>query len=122
MEDIIGYVIIYTFATAGVVLPLFVIVQSIVNFARASDGLGTIILKALLVLGAWAFLTFTFVMIAFMYVFEVSGMRDNAAASRRMTILTAVLTLIYVAVGVALGYWVRLQPGWRTLRQSRDRI
>lgn len=119
MEDVLGYVILYTFAAVAILFPLFVIVQSIINFVRASDGLGSIIIKAVVALSVWAFLSFTFVLITFMYVFEVSGM-ENRTANLRMTILTIVLTIIYMAVALALGYWVRLQPGWRTLRKAQS--
>lgn len=122
MEDVIGWVILYTFAAVGVVFPLFVIVQSIVNFVRASDGRAAIVIKGLVALAVWAFLSFSFVMIAFMYVFEVGGMTDRAAADRRMTILTIILTLIYILVGLVMAYWVRLQPGWKTLRKVRSGI
>ncbi|MCA1557587.1 MAG: hypothetical protein LC731_03490, partial [Acidobacteria bacterium] len=85
MEDIIGQIILYTFTAVAVAFPLFVVVQSIFNFALASDGRGTIVLKALVVLIVWAFISFVFVLITFMYVFEVSSL-DNITAGRRMTI------------------------------------
>lgn len=119
MEDIIGKIILYSFEAVGIALPLFVLVQSIWNLVRAVDGRGTIILKALVVLAVWAFVSFTFVMIIIMYVFEVDGMADKAAASRRTTILASALTLVYIALGFAMAYWVRLQPGWKTLRKLR---
>lgn len=122
MEDAIGLIIIYTFSAMAVVFPLFVVIQSIFNLVRATDGRGTIIIKALVVLGVWAVLSFIFVMIVFMYVFEVSNIADRAVASRRMTILSTVLTLIYIAAGLAMGYWVRLQPGWKTLQKNRGGI
>lgn len=118
MQDVIGWIIMYAFAGAAILFPLFVIIQSIMNFVRATDGRGAIIIKALTVLGVWAFLTFTFVLITFMYVFEVGEMRDRAAADRRVTMLAVVLTLIYLAVGALMAYWVRLQPGWKTLREA----
>jgi hypothetical protein len=122
LEDVVGFVILYTFAAVAVIFPLYVIIRSVINFARATDGRGTIVIKALVSLGIWAFLSFTFVMIAFMYVFEVGDMADREAASRRMTILTIVLTVIYIAVGLVMAYWVRLQPGWRTLHKTRRGI
>lgn len=120
-EDLIGFVILYTFAAAAILFPLYVIVRSVINFARASDGRGTILIKALVALSAWIVLSLIFVFIPIMYVFE-PGNVDRATADRRMTILTAMLTLIYIAVGLAMAYWVRLQPGWRTLRSSRKGI
>jgi glucan phosphoethanolaminetransferase (alkaline phosphatase superfamily) len=118
LEEIIGQIILYTFTAFAVAFPLFVIVQSIFNFARASDGRGTIILKALVVLAIWAFISFVFVMITFMYVFEVNRL-DNATASHHVTILTVVLTLVYIVLALVMGYWVRLQPGWKTLRKLK---
>lgn len=118
MEDVIGQITIYTFMIVGVAFPVFVIAQSIVNFVRASDGRGTIALKALVVLAVWSVLSLIFVSIVFMYVFEHGGV-DQATANRRITIMSVVFTLIYAAVGLVLAYWVRLQPGWRTLRKAK---
>ena len=118
MQDTIGWIILYTFGGLSVLVPLFVIVQSIINFARASDGHGSIVIKALVVLAVWAILTFVCVFIAFMFVFEpLSPNREEA--DRRFTILAFVVTVIYTVVGLALSYWVRLQPGWKTLRRRR---
>jgi hypothetical protein len=118
VEDIIGIITIYTFGAAAVLFPLYVVIRSTINFAHARDGRGTIILKALVVLIVWGLLSLTFAFIPFMYVFEPPKGLDQAAANRRLTILTIVMTLIYIAVGLALGYWVRLQPGWKTLGKT----
>ena len=118
MEDIIGLIILYTFAGVGVLFPLFVIVQSLINLVRARDGRGIIIIKALTVLAVWAVITSIFIFIPIMFVFE-PGTTDRAAADRRITILSIVLTLIYIAAGLAMAYWVRLQPGWKTLSKTQ---
>lgn len=121
MEDVIGLIILYTFGAVAVIFPLFVIIQSVWNMVRASDGRATIVLKAALVLGVWVLLSLTFAFIPIMFVFEPGRGVDAATANRRVTILAAVLTLIYIAVGLAMGYWVRLQPGWRTLSEEQKR-
>jgi formate hydrogenlyase subunit 3/multisubunit Na+/H+ antiporter MnhD subunit len=121
MEDAIGIVTLYTFAAAAVAFPLFIIVQSVWNMARASDGRATIVLKAILVLGVWVILSLIFVFIPIMMVFEPGRGVDAATANRRVTILFGVLTLIYIAIGLGLGYWVRLQPGWKTLSEEQKR-
>jgi hypothetical protein len=122
MEDTIGLIIAFTFMAVAVVVPLFVIVQSIINFRRASDARGTIVVKALVVLGIWAGLSFICVVLTLMYTFEAGRGVDRATADRRMTILTLVLTLIYIAVGLAIAYWVRLQPIWKRLRKAEGEI
>jgi hypothetical protein len=122
MEDTIGWIIAWTFMAVAVVFPLFVIVQTIVNFMRASDGRGTIVIKALVVLGIWAGLSFICVMLTLMYTFEAGRGVDRATGDRRMMILTLVLTLIYIAVGLVLAYWVRLQPIWKRLRKAESKI
>ena len=119
MQDAIGIIIIYTFGALSLLVPLYVVVQSILNFVRASDGRGTIIIKALVALAVWAILTLICVFIVFMFVFE-PGTSNRAEADRRITILSFVLTVIYAVVGLALSYWVRLQPGWQTLRRTRS--
>jgi hypothetical protein len=121
MEDAIGIVILYAFAAVAIIFPLFVIVQSIMNLSRASDGRGTIVLKAIIVLGVWVVLSLICVMIPIMFVFEPGRGVDAATANRRVTVLTIVLTLIYIAVGLAMAYWVRLQPGWKTLSKSASK-
>lgn len=122
MSDIIGWIIIYAFMVVSVGFPLFVIVQSIINLVRAADGRGMIVLKAIVVLGVWVVLSMIVVFIPIMFVFEPWKGVDQATADRRMDILVIVLTLIYIAVGLALGYWVRLQPGWKTLRRAKSGI
>src|SRR5215212_10027547 len=118
MEDFLGLVILYTFAAVGVAFPLYVIVRSVINFVRATDGRAAIVIKALVSLSVWGFLTLIFIFIPIMLVFE-PGTTDRATADRRITIVTVVLTCIYIAAGLALGYWVRLQPGWKTLRKAQ---
>ena len=119
MQDAIGIIIIYTFGALSLLVPLYVVVQSCVNFVRASDGRGTIIIKALVALAVWAILTLICVMIVFMFVFE--PITTNRVENERwFTILSFVITVIYAVVGLALSYWVRLQPGWQTLRRSRS--
>jgi hypothetical protein len=120
IDDVIGMFILYTFAAVAVIFPLYVIIRSIINFARATDGRGTIVIKALLVLGVWGLLSLIVVFIPIMYVFEPGRGVDRATANLRVTILMSVLTLIYIVVGLVMAYWVRLQPGWRTLRKTRD--
>jgi hypothetical protein len=119
MEDFIGVVTMCTFAAVGVGFTLYVVVRSIINLARATDGHGTIVLKALTVLGVWGLISLTFIFIPIMLVFEPGRGVDRDTANHRVTIVTIVLTLIYIAVGLALGYWVRLQPGWKTLRKAQ---
>lgn len=118
-EDILGQIIIVAFMIVCVGFPLYVIVQSIINLVRASDGRGAIVLKALVVLGVWAVLTMIVVFIPFMFVFEPIS-SNRVTADRFMNVLAIVLTLIYIAVALALGYWVRLQPGWKTLLKGQD--
>ncbi len=113
MEDIIGLIILYTFGAVAAVVPLYVIVRSGLNFVRALDGRGTIVLKALVSLIIWGFISLVFVFIPLMYVFE-PGTNDPVAASRKITIISLVMTIIYILIGLALSYWVRLQPGWKT--------
>lgn len=120
-EDIIGIITLYAFAGAAVLLPLYVVIRSTINFAHASDGRGTIILKAFVVLVIWGMLSLIFVFIPIMYVFEPGQGVDQATANRRITILTIALTLIYIIVGLALAYWVRLQPGRRIQGKTRRR-
>lgn len=122
MEDTIDLITVFTFMAVAVVFPLFVIVQSIVNFVRASDARGTIVVKALVVLGVWSGLSFICVVLTMMYTFEAGRGVDRATGDRRMTILTIVLTLIYIAVGLVLAYWVRLQPVWKRLRKAESEI
>jgi hypothetical protein len=122
MEDIIGIATLYTFITIGVALPLYVIAQSIINLARAIDGRGTIVLKALVVLVFWVILTAIFIAIPLMYVFEPGRGVDAATANRRITIMTIMFTLIYLAVGLALSYWVRQQPGWKTMGKIKSEV
>ncbi|HEY0323293.1 MAG TPA: hypothetical protein VGC66_20215 [Pyrinomonadaceae bacterium] len=119
VEDVFAIVVIYTFAAVACVLPLYVIVRSIINFMRASDGLGTIVMKAVVSLIAWLFITSIFAFIPIMFTFE-PGTTDRAVANRNITIISVVLTIFYIVIGAALAYWVRLQPGWRTLRKSRN--
>lgn len=114
IEDIIGMLTLYTFGAAAVLFPLYVVIRSVINFARASDGRGTIVLKAFVVLAIWGMLSLVFISIPFMYVFEPPKGVDQATANRRLTYLTIAMTLIYIAAGLAMAYWVRLQPGWKT--------
>lgn len=116
-EDILAMVILYTFGAVAVLLPLYVIIRSVINLVRAVDGRGTIVLKAVVSLAVWAFVSLVFVFIPFMYVFE-PGTNDQAAANRNITIIAVVLTIIYIVIGLLLAYWVRLQPGWRTQRKG----
>jgi hypothetical protein len=109
----------YTFAAVAVAFPLYVLVRSIINLARATDGYVTIIIKALLVLGVWLVVSFTFIFIPIMYLFE-PGTTDRAAAERRITIMVLVFTFLYIVIALLLGYWIRLQPGWKTLRKARN--
>lgn len=122
MEDFVGQLTLFTFMTIGVLLPVFVIVQSIINLLRAIDGRGTIVLKALVVLVLWTILTTIFTAIPIMYVFEPGRGVDQATANRRITIMTIVFTLIYLAAGLTFFYWVRPQPGWKTLRKAKSRV
>src|SRR3982750_3523169 len=120
MEDIIGQIELVVFLVVCVGFPLFVIVQSIINLARASDGQGAIVLKAFVVIGVWLVISMIVIFIPIMYVFEPWKGVDRDTANRRITILFMVLTIIYIAIGLALGYWVRLQPGWKTLRRAKS--
>lgn len=119
MQDTIGAIVMIAFMVACVGFPLFVFVQSIINLARASDGQGIIVLKAFLVIGVWVVISMIIGFIPIMYVFE-PWKGDRATADLRLTIVMLVLTLIYIAIGLALGYWVRLQPGWKTLRRVKS--
>lgn len=114
IEDIVGIVTLYTFAAVALLFPLYVVIRSVINFARAQDGRGTIILKAFVVLVIWGLLSLIFIAIPFMYVFEPPRGVDQATANRRLTYLTITMTLIYIGAGLAMAYWVRLQPGWKT--------
>lgn len=117
VADVFGIFILYTFAAVAVLLPLYVIVRSIVNFVRAMDGRGTIVLKAVVSLVVWLIISATFMFIPFMLAFE-PGSKDPVVADRIMTAVVIGLTIIYIVIALALGYWVRLQPGWRTRRQG----
>lgn len=120
MEDIIGQIELVVFTVVCVGFPLFVVVQSIVNLARASDGQATIVLKAFVVIGVWLVISMIVIFIPIMYVFEPWKGVDKDTANHRITIMVFVLTIIYIAIGLALGYWVRLQPGWKTLRRAKS--
>lgn len=123
MEDILGLIIGGIFITVAVLFPLFVIVQSIVNFVRASDGRWIIALKGLVALGVWAALSFTCFLLMFMGVFEADrGGVDRATADRRMTILALVLTVIYTTVNLVMAYLIRPQAGWKTLPKAQSEI
>jgi hypothetical protein len=113
VADVFGIFILYTFAAVAVLLPLYVIVRSIVNFVRAMDGRGTIVLKAVVSLVVWVIISVTFMFIPFMLAFE-PGSKDPVVADRIMTAVVIGLTIIYIVIALALVYWVRLQPGWRT--------
>lgn len=117
--DVFAIVVIYTFAAVAVVFSLYVIVRSIINFMRASDGHGTIVIKALVSIIAWFFITSIFAFIPIMFTFE-PGTTDRAVANRNITIISVVLTIFYIAIGAALAYWVRLQPGWKTQEKARN--
>jgi hypothetical protein len=121
MEDVIGMLTLYIFAAAAVVFPLYVIIRSIINFVRASDGRGAIVVKAVVALGVWLLLSLIVLFIPIMYVFE-PGNVDRATANSRVTVLMLALTLVYILIGLVMTYWVRLQPGWRTLRKARTEI
>jgi O-antigen ligase len=120
MADIIGQIQLVVFLIVSVGLPLFVIVQSIINLGRAVDGQWTIVIKAVVVLCIWVMISLIVIFIPIMYVFEPGKGVDRETANQRVNILFFVLTLIYLAVGLALAYWVRLQPGWKTLRKARN--
>ncbi|MBD0369429.1 MAG: hypothetical protein ICV60_01140 [Pyrinomonadaceae bacterium] len=122
IEDIIGMLTLYTFAAVAVLFPLYVIIRSVINFARASDGRGTIVIKAVVVLAVWCLISLIFAFIPIMYVFEPGQGVDALTANRRITYLSIALTFIYIVVGLLMAYWVRLQPGWRTLRKSESGI
>jgi formate hydrogenlyase subunit 3/multisubunit Na+/H+ antiporter MnhD subunit len=120
MEDIIGQIELVTYLIVCVGFPLFVIVQSIINLARATDGQGAIVLKAVVVLGIWLVISMIVIFIPIMYVFEPGRGVNRDVANRNVTIIMLVLTFFYILIGLALGYWVRLQPGWKTLRKARN--
>jgi hypothetical protein len=122
MEDIIGVIILYGVMALACAVPLYVIVRSIINYMRAVDGRGRIVIKALVVLCIWAVLSFTLLTLAMMSAFEGGTLPDGRQAERPVTIMAIVFTFIYVVVGLALAYWVRLQPGWKTLRKSQSGI
>ncbi|HKS26644.1 MAG TPA: hypothetical protein VJS44_02435 [Pyrinomonadaceae bacterium] len=122
IEDIIGMLTLYTFAAVAVVFPLYVIIRSVINFAHAKDGRASIILKAFVVLVIWGLLSLVFVFLPIMYLFEPGEGVDRDTANHRITVLTIVLTLIYIAVGLAMAYWVRLQPGWKTMGKTNSGI
>jgi hypothetical protein len=122
VEDIIGLITLYTFAAVAVLFPLYVIMRSVINLIRSSDGRGTIVIKALVVLGLWVLISLIFAFIPIMYVFEPWRGVDSATASRRITIISISLTIIYIILGLVMAYWVSLQPGWKTLRKDHSRI
>ncbi len=122
MKDIIGVIILYGVMALACAVPLYVIVRSIVNYVRAVDGRARIVIKALVVLGIWAVLSFTLLSLAMMSVFEGGTLPDGRQASRPVTLMATIFTFIYVVVGIALAYWVKLQPGWKTLRKSQSEI
>lgn len=120
MENVISLAILYAIMALAVGLPLYVIVRSVINYVRAIDGRGDIVAKALLVLGIWGLLSFILVTLAMMSAFEGGTLPDGRQANRPITIMSIVFAFIYVVVGLALGYWIRLQPGWKTLRKSQS--
>jgi hypothetical protein len=118
VEDIIGLITLYAFAAVAPLLPLYVIVRSIINLGGSSGGRRTILIKALVVLGVWLMISLIFAFIPIMYVFEPWRGVDNATASRRITIISISLTIIYIILGLAMAYRVSLQPGWKTIRKA----
>ena len=120
MADIIGQIQLVIFLIVSAGFPLFVIVQSIINLVRAVDGQGAIVLKAIVVLCIWLVVSLIVVFIPIMYVFEPVKGVDSETANQRVTIIFFVLMLIQIALALVLAYWVRLQPGWKTLRKSRS--
>jgi hypothetical protein len=118
VADLFAMVVMLSFAAVALALPLYVIIRSVINFAHAVDGRGAIVVKAVVSLGVWLIISMSFVFIPFMLVFE-PGTKDMAAADRKITIVTVVLTILYIVIGLALAYWVRLQPGWKTQVNAR---
>lgn len=122
MENFIGLVILYGVMAVAVALPLYVIVRSVINYVRAIDGRIDIVAKALVVLAIWAIFSFILITLAMMSAFEGGTLPNGTQASRPVTTMSIVFTVIYVVVCLALGYWVRLQPGWKTLQKSQGKV
>jgi hypothetical protein len=116
--DLLAMITMFSFAAAGVLLPLYVIIRSVINFAYAVDGRGAIVVKAVVSLAVWVIISSIFMFIPFMLVFE-PGTKDPVVADLKITIVTVVLTILYIVIGLVLAYWVRLQPGWKTQKVAQ---
>lgn len=112
MYDIIGLVAIYAMLFVALLTPIFIVVQSILNFRRASQARGSVIFKALSALIIWVVLSCGMMFMSFVTIYSAAHAIEPDTAGRGVALSFLVLGLIYVLAGGALAYWVRHQPKW----------
>ena len=95
---------------SSVAIPLFIIVQSYINFSRVKENHFFILLKAIGFLFIWLLLTFGMFNILFVIFYSAAHIANPEGADIAVAKWLTFLSIIYILLGVGLVFFIRRVP------------
>jgi hypothetical protein len=107
-NDIVGEILLVAFFVIMAATPLAILTLAVINFIRAANRRGTIVLQALVALAAWTILTYVqfmlFIVIVFSFPYPLSSSDELKALGFSCSTARSI-----PRIGASLVYWTKRQ-------------
>lgn len=110
MFKVVGQFMLIIALICSVAIPLFIIVQSHLNFSRAKDAHFFIVLKAIGSLFIWLLVSFGMFNMLFVIFYSAAHAVNPEGADIAVAKSLTFLSVVYILIGVGLVFFVRRVP------------